>query len=55
MNKGFTLIETIIYTCLLSVIITGIFSSILFFINNNIENSGFSDEDYKELILNYHE
>jgi prepilin-type N-terminal cleavage/methylation domain-containing protein len=52
--KGFTLIETIIYLALLSILVTGIFGAILSEINRQKEPN-FSQEDYEMLIKNYHE
>lgn len=54
MNKGFSLIETILYVSLLSLILVGIFSSILSYMHSKEVTTPFSEEDYQLLISNYH-
>lgn len=54
-NQGFTLIETILYTALLSIIMLGIFSSIMNFLQFKINSKAFSEEEYDLLIINFHE
>ena len=54
-NKGFSLIETILYTTLLSFIMLGIFSTIISNLQYQINFKPFSNNDYLELIKNYHE
>lgn len=55
MNKGFSLIEVIVYTGLLSMLIVGVFSSVLSFVYMSVEKETVKDEDYELLIENYHE
>ena len=55
MSKGFSLIETILYIALLSVILTGIFSSLFGFLRSKINDRGISESDYELLISNFHE
>ncbi len=55
MQKGFTLIETIIYIALLSIILSGIFSSLFGFLNSKINTRDISQSDYELLISNFYE
>jgi prepilin-type N-terminal cleavage/methylation domain-containing protein len=55
MTKGFTLIETIIYVALLSVILTGTFSSLFGFLRSQLTTPAISVGDYELLISNFHE
>lgn len=54
-NKGFSLIEIIVYVSLLSLLMVGIFSSILSFVYSSMSKPVISDGDYELLIKNYHE
>jgi len=54
-NKGFSLIEIIVYISLLSLLMIGIFSSILSFVYSSMSRPTFSERDYELLIKNYHE
>ncbi|MEK7213591.1 MAG: prepilin-type N-terminal cleavage/methylation domain-containing protein [Patescibacteria group bacterium] len=53
MKKGFSLIETIVYVSLLSLLLLGVFSSILSFTYSKKEQ--INQNDYELLIENYHE
>ena len=55
MNKGFTLIETILYIGLLSALTLGIFSSIMGTIYLQQKKPILREEDYKILIRNFHD
>ncbi|HEY9583759.1 MAG TPA: prepilin-type N-terminal cleavage/methylation domain-containing protein [Candidatus Paceibacterota bacterium] len=55
MNKGFSLIEIIIYIALLSLLLLGVFSSVLGWVYKSMEKPVFSDGDYQILIKNFHE
>lgn len=55
MNKGFSLIETILYISLLSLILMGIFSSLVSYMQSKKALIPFSESDYQFLIKNYHE
>jgi type II secretory pathway pseudopilin PulG len=55
MNKGFTLIETIIYIGLISILTIGVFSLVMNYVYTNQNKSSFSDNDYEMLIKNLHE
>jgi type II secretory pathway pseudopilin PulG len=55
MNRGMTLIETIIYISLLSILILGVFSSIMFSISNMNKDVNFSEDNYDLLIQNFYE
>jgi hypothetical protein len=55
MNKGLTLIETILYITLLSIMISGIFSSLYSFLQSKINGEGISKSDYELLMTNFHE
>ena len=55
MNKGFTLVEIIIYIALVSILMVGVFSLALDFIYSGSGKSEFTEGDYKALIENYHE
>lgn len=54
-KKGFTLIETILYISLLSFIMIGIFSNMLFYMQASSYRPRFTDNDYQILISNFHE
>lgn len=54
-NKGFVLIEVILYISLLSLLITGVFSSILGIIFMENKTGDFTRDEYDLLIENYHE
>ncbi len=51
--KGFTLIETILYISIISIIILGIYISIINIINYS--DISISNRDYDNLIKNLHE
>jgi type II secretory pathway pseudopilin PulG len=51
--KGFTLIETILYIGILSMVIFGIYFSLINLINS--QDNSISENDYKNLIKNFHE
>jgi type II secretory pathway pseudopilin PulG len=55
MNKGFTLIETMLYVTLLSFIMMGVFSSLFIYLNSAINQPLFSKDDYSLLIESYYE
>ena len=55
MKNGFTLIETILYITLLSLIIFGIFSSLFSYLHMALYKPVFSEEDYNQLIKDFHE
>lgn len=55
MNKGFSLIEIIMYISLLSLLTIGVFSSVLSSVNSQIKRPVFIDADYQLLIKNFHE
>jgi type II secretory pathway component PulJ len=55
MNKGFSLIETILYISLLSMLILGVFSSIVGNLYTQQKRPILKDEDYKILIKNFHD
>jgi type II secretory pathway pseudopilin PulG len=55
MNKGFSLIEIIIYISLVSLLMMGVFSSVLGSVYGQMKKPSFTEEDYKNLIKNYHE
>jgi prepilin-type N-terminal cleavage/methylation domain-containing protein len=55
MNKGFSLIEIVVYISLLSILMTGIFSFTLSSIYIKIKKPSFTELDYQELNQNYHE
>ena len=54
MNKGFSLIEIIMYISLLSILIIGVFSLILSSFYNQAGKSPIKSVDYEILIKNYH-
>ena len=54
-NKGFTLIEIILYITLLSFIIMSIFSVLLNFLHQSLYKKQISNSDYELLIKNFHE
>lgn len=55
-NKGFSLVETILYVTLLSMIMLGIFSTIFSYLQSkSLSNSNFSNANYESLILNLYE
>ncbi len=53
MNKGFSLIETIVYVSLLAIIIIGVFSSLMSSIYT--KKPLITKDDYELLIENFHE
>lgn len=53
MNKGFSLIEIIIYISLLSILLLGVFSSVMSL--TYIKKPQINQSDYELLIENYHE
>lgn len=55
MNRGFSLIEIIVYIALLALLIVGVSSSILSFVYSSMNRPAFSVENYELLIENYHE
>lgn len=55
MNKGFTLVEIILYIALLSILIMGIFSTLISAIQLGDSNNYFTDSDYLLLISNFHD
>ncbi|MDQ5893665.1 MAG: hypothetical protein QG640_677 [Patescibacteria group bacterium] len=55
MNKGFTLIEIIIYVSLLSLLMMSIFSSATAFVYNSMNQPAITPVNYELLIENYHE
>jgi len=55
MNKGFSLIEIIIYITLLSLLILGVFSSVFGWVYKGMEKPVFTEQDYQKLIKNIYE
>ncbi len=55
MNKAFSLIEIIVYISLLSLLLIGVFSSVLGSVYMGMNNKSFTEGDYEELIKNFHE
>lgn len=55
MNKGFSLIEIVVYISLLSILMIGVFSSVLSSIYTKMKKPSFTETHYQELIQNYHE
>ena len=55
MKKGFSLIETVLYITLLSLILLGIFSSLLLYLQSKISREAISEGNYESLIANFHE
>ncbi len=55
MNRGFSLVEIVIYIGLLSLLMVGVFSSILGQIYLQSKKPSFTNTDYQSLITNYHE
>lgn len=55
LEKGFTLIELILYISLLSIFLIGVFSSVLLWIEQSERSKNFSEVDYQLLIRNFHE
>ncbi len=55
MNKGFSLIEVVMYISLLSLLIVGVFSSLLSSIYFTQKTPVFVKENYDLLIKNFHE
>ena len=55
MNRGFSLLEIIIYVSLLSLLMIGVFSSILSSMHSMMKKPTLSEENYLFLIENYHE
>ncbi len=53
-NKGFTLIEIIIYISLLSIVIMGFFVTVMGMINDNYLSNHINPTDYEKLIKYYH-
>ncbi len=53
-NKGFTLIEIIIYISLLSIVIMGFFATVMGMMNDNSSSNHISPTDYEKLIKYYH-
>ncbi len=54
MNKGFTLIELIMYICLLSILMYGVFAFLNSRINTLLRDDVISSEENELLIKNYH-
>ena len=54
-SKGTTLIETLIYLTLLSLLITGVFSSVYIIIHSADRDQIKNDQDTDLLLKNYHE
>lgn len=54
-NKGFSLIEVIVYIFLLSVLMIGVFSSTFGSIHYFSKKPNLTDKDYQMLIKNDHE
>ena len=54
-ESGFSLIEVVVYTTLLSFIILGIFSSLFSYLNFSLYKPTISEDDYELLIKNFHE
>lgn len=55
MNKGFSLLEIIVYITLSSILMIGVFSSVFGSINMQIKRPTFTPSDYQLLISNFHE
>lgn len=55
MNKGFTLVEIILYVTLLSILLLGIFSVLISSIQSKNIKDHFTDSDYLLLISNFHD
>lgn len=55
MNKAFSLIEIILYISLLSVLIIGVFSFVMSSVDMSMNKPVFRNDDYQQLIKNYHE
>ncbi len=55
LNLGFSLIEIILYVSLLSLMMLGIFSTLISSIQLKNLAKTISDEDYKLLVSNFHE
>lgn len=55
MNKGFTLLEIIVYISLISILMVGIFSYSFDFLYRSQKTSDFTEDNYKNLIKNYHD
>ncbi len=55
MNKGFSLIEIVVYISLLSILMIGVFSSILSSIYLKVKRPVFSEYNYQILISSFHE
>lgn len=53
-NKGFTLIEIIIYISLLSIVIMGFFATVMGMINDNSLSNHINPRYYEKLIKYYH-
>lgn len=54
-KRGFTLIETIIYISILTIVISGLFMTITSILNNKSNRNYISNGDYEKLIRNFHE
>jgi len=55
MNRGITLIETMVYMSLLSLLMIGVFSSVLGLVGMQTNRPSIEDHDYQMLIKNFHE
>lgn len=55
MNKGFSLIEIIVYIGLLSLLMIGVFYSATGLTFESMKSTPFSEDNYKLLIKNLHE
>jgi len=54
MNRGFTLIETVIYISLVSILMVGVFSLVLDFIYSSSGGEDFTEMNYQMLIEDFH-
>ncbi len=54
-KRGFTLIETIIYISILTIVISGLFMTITSILNSKSNRNYISNGDYEKLIRNFHE
>ncbi len=55
-NKGITLIETLVYVALLSLLMTGVFSSVFIVINaGQKEGISSAEENTAQLMKKYHD
>ncbi len=55
MQKGFSLIEIIVYLSILSILMVGVFSSVLSYAYEQNSRSVIDEEDYKMLLKNFHD